>query len=212
MTTKTNIAPAASTNAAHAYFTAENTLYAKRHALGAAFVADGFDLKTDFTAKTAKEAGRKERYDAVRYMAMTGFPASVTKALRDDSIHGDKEVTGNGVTKTKTEWSTQLPGKIRTLASVYGQYLKEIAPDSRNGEEPEKAKAGATKAGQGTARNLNTRVYAEIAKLEKAVKVDREAGKEGSDKTPEWAGSYDEILVAFSRILGMIDKKFHPTK
>jgi hypothetical protein len=208
MTTKTNIAPDASTNAAHAYFTAENTLYAKRHALGAAFVADGFDLKTDFTAKTAKEAGRKERYDAVRYMAMTGFPASVTKVLRDDSVHGDKDVTGNGVTKTKTEWSTQLPGKIRTLASVYGQYLKEIAPDSRDGEQPAdgKAKEGATKAGQGAARNINTRVYSEISKLEKAVKADQKSD------TPEWSGSYDEVLVAFERILGMIDKKFHPTK
>jgi hypothetical protein len=112
----------------------------------------------------------------------------------------------------RVKWQQALGSKVSKARDSYLAWVG--VADSRNAEEPSngKAKEGATKAGQGAARNLNTRVYAEISKLEKAVKADREAGKEGSDKTPEWAGSYDEILVAFSRILGMIDKKFHPTK
>jgi hypothetical protein len=115
------------------------------------------------------------------------------------------------VTMPRVKWQQALGSKVSKARDSYLSWLG--IEDSRNMEEPEGAtKQGATKAGQGAARNLNTRVYVEIAKLEKAVKTDRDAGKNGSDKTPEWAGSYDEVLVAFSRILGMIDKKFHPTK
>ena len=110
------------------------------------------------------------------------------------------------VTMPRVKWQQALGSKVSKARDSYLAWVG--VADSRNAEEPSngKAKEGATKAGQGAARNLNTRVYAEIAKLEKAVRADQKSD------TPEWAGSYDEILAAFDRIFGLIDKKFHPTK
>ena len=77
----------------------------------------------------------------------------------------------------------------------------ESALDSRNGEQPEKAKAkeGATKAGQGTARPLAKRIADEMAKLATASERDRD-GKEPSELP------HEVFVVAFKAIRAMAEK------
>jgi Arc/MetJ-type ribon-helix-helix transcriptional regulator len=75
----------------------------------------------------------------------------------------------------------------------------ESVLDSRNGEQPEKAKVGATKAGQGAARPLAKRIADEMAKLATASERDRD-GKEPSELP------HEVFIAAFKAIRAMAEK------
>ena len=174
MTTPTNnVATLELTNAASAYFHAETTLYAKRLALGDMLTVGGFDITTDFAAATAKKADRADRFEAIKFLAQEGLPATVRDALRNDDLAGKAKVEGDGLTRTKTEWSRQIPAKVRTLQSAYAIYL-ESKTDADTDAKPD-AKKGAKKGAKSNApRELATRIDAELSKLISAVRKDKE--------------------------------------
>jgi len=185
----TNIVNQATVSAAIAYFKSTDTMIAKRTALGKTFVADGFQLATDFAVKSAKDAGREDRFRAIEFLAQEGMPSNVAAALRDSDVSGKKVIKADGVTQTKTEWSRRVPAKVRNLREAYKLFLATDA-------EKKGAKAN-------TPRDINTRIKDEIAKLVNAVALDGNV-----DKTPEPAAKFDheEMLAAFARALGMIGK------
>jgi hypothetical protein len=185
----TNIVNEKTVNAATAYFKSADTMIAKRTLLGKAFTADGFQLATDFTAKSAKDAGREDRFRAIQYLAQESLPANVAAALRDNDVSGKKVIKADGVEQTKTEWSRRVPAKVRNLQEAFKLFLAADA-------EKKGAKAN-------TARDINTRIKDEIAKLVALVKKDADV-----DKTPEPAATFDhaEMLAAFSRVNGLVGK------
>jgi hypothetical protein len=175
MTTPTNnVATLELTNAASAYFNAETTLYAKRIVLGDMLTVGGFDITTDFTAATAKKADRADRFEAIKFLAQEGLPATVRDALRNDDLAGKAKVEGDGVTRTKTEWSRQIPAKVRTLQSAFAIYLEAAVEITEPDAKPD-AKKGAKKGAKSNApRELSTRIDAELSKLISAVRKDKE--------------------------------------
>jgi len=180
-----NIVSPALIAAAAAYFKADDTLIAKRTALGKAFVADGIQLATDFKEKTAKEAGRADRYQSLKFLAQSSLPAAVTAALRDADVAGAKAIKADGVTLTKTEWSRRIPAKIVTMQNAFALFLKEGGSTDKNG-----AKANAP-------REISDRIKDEIAKLKKAVSTDRDA------EAPTAKFDHAEMLATFQRILDL---------
>jgi hypothetical protein len=74
----------------------------------------------------------------------------------------------------------------------------ESVLDSRDGEQPEKAKVGATKAGQGAARPLNIRITEDLGTLFKAVTKDRDS------ESPTLKADHTEVLEAFQRCLDLV--------
>ena len=166
MTTPTNnVATLELTNAASAYFNAETTLYAKRIVLGDMLTVGGFDITTDFAAATAKKADRADRFEAIKFLAQEGLPATVRDALRNDDLAGKAKVEGDGVTRTKTEWSRQIPAKVRTLQSAFAIYLEAAVEITEPDAKPD-AKKGAKKGAKSNApRELSTRIDAELSKL-----------------------------------------------
>jgi hypothetical protein len=188
--TMTNIVNQATVSAASAYFKSADTMIAKRNLLGKAFVADGFKIETDFAAGSAKDAGREDRFRAIQYLAQESMPANVAVALRDNDVSGKKVLKADGVSQTKTEWSKRVPAKVRDLKKAFELFLATDA-------EKKGAKAN-------TARDINTRIKDEIAKLVELVKRDADV-----DKTPEPAAMFDhdEMLAAFTRVNGLVGKK-----
>lgn len=126
------------------------------YALGKALHLAGFDLSTDFKAKSAKESGREDRYRAVEWIAMGKLPRSVRDLLRDaprdaggkrDGAFMSQKVKGareSGVAKslTLTAWSKQVPQAISGVAGALRLYRKveDIKIPSSNGKASEKAK------------------------------------------------------------------------
>jgi hypothetical protein len=181
ITPTNNIATLELTNAASAYFNAETTLYAKRLALGDMLTVGGFDITTDFAAATAKKADRADRFEAIKFLAQEGLPSPVRDALRNDDLAGKAKVDGDGVTRTKTEWSRQIPAKVRTLQSAYAIYLDGKSEADTDGKSDGKseaksdAKKGAKKGAKSNApRELSTRIDAELSKLISAVRKDKD--------------------------------------
>lgn len=192
-----NVATLDLTNAAADYFHAETTLHAKRLALGDMLTVGGFDITTDFAATTAKKADRTDRFEAIKFLAQEGLPVTVRDALRNDDLAGKAKVEGDGVTRTKTNWSKLIGGKIRTLQSAYAIYLEgkseisldEIAAADKKGDK-KGAKANAP-------RELSTRIADELAKLINAVSTDKDA------ESPKAAFDHGEMLAAFQRALDL---------
>lgn len=185
----TNIVNQATVSAAIAYFKSTDTMIEKRSALGKAFIADGFQIATDFTSKSAKDAGREDRFRAVQYLAQESMPANVAAALRDSDISGKKMIKADGVNQTKTDWSKRVPAKVRNLQEAFKLFLATDA-------EKKGAKAN-------TPRDINTRIKDEIAKLVNAVKNDADVNK---TKEPVATFDHAEMLTAFTRALGLIGK------
>lgn len=69
-----------------------NDTYAKA-TLGEALVKDGFQL-CDFRAKTAKEAGRSDRFDSIMALVDAALPPAVQKARADKAVKPDTVVKG----------------------------------------------------------------------------------------------------------------------
>ena len=187
----TNIVNQATVSAAVAYFKSTDTMIAKRNALGKTFVADGFQLATDFAVKSAKDAGREDRFRAIEFLAQEGMPANVAAALRDSDVAGKKVIKADGVEQTKTEWSRRVPAKVRNLQEAFKLFLATDADAEKKG-----AKANAP-------RDINTRIKDEIAKLVALVKKDADV-----DRTPEPAATFDhkEMLAAFARATDLVGK------
>ena len=183
---KTNIASAALIKSTVDFFKADLTLAAKRESLGKSLTADGFKIETDFAAKSAKEAGREDRFRAVQFLAQEGMPAAVKTALRDASVPGDRSIKADGVTLTKTEWSKRVPGKVRDLKNAYALFIKA-------GQDPEGNGANAN-----AARDLASRVTEELGKLHKAVAKDRDA------EAPTLKADHAAVLAAFQRALDLV--------
>ena len=185
----TNIVNQATIVAAIAYFKSTDTMIAKRNALGKTFVADGFQLATDFAVKSAKDAGREDRFRAIEFLAQEGMPANVAAALRDSDVSGKKVIKADGVTQTKTEWSRRVPAKVRNLQEAFKLFLATDA-------EKKGAKAN-------TPRDINKRIKDEIAKLVALVKKDADV-----DKTPEPAATFDhaEMLTRLKTVADLIGK------
>jgi hypothetical protein len=175
MTTPTNnVATVELIDAASAYFHAETTLYAKRTALGDMLTVGGFDITTDFAAATAKKADRADRFEAIKFLAQEGLPSTVRDALRNDDLAGKAKVEGDGVTRSKTEWSRQIPAKVRTLQSAFGIYLGGKAEGDAKPDAKPDAKTGAkTGAKTNAPRELSKRIADELAKLINAVQADK---------------------------------------
>jgi hypothetical protein len=143
MIKETNVASAALIKSTVDFFKADMTLIAKRNLLGEALTSDGFKLETDFAAKTAKEAGREDRFRAVQFLAQEGMPAAVKTALRDTSVPGDRQIKADNVTLTKTEWSKRVPGKVRDLKNAFALFSKsEQGSDGDGSGKPQSAAAG----------------------------------------------------------------------
>jgi hypothetical protein len=185
----TNIVNESTINAASAYFKADLTLIAKRTLLGQAFIADGFQVATDFAAATAKDAGREDRFRAIQYLAQESLPAAVKIALRDTDVSGKKVIKADGVSLTKTEWSKRVPAKVRDLKNAFTLFLKAGADPEKKG-----AKANAP-------RDINTRINEEVNKLIKAVGLDKDA------EAPLAKFDHAEMIAAFVRINGLLGKK-----
>jgi hypothetical protein len=187
--TMTNIVNQATVSAANAYFKADLTLIAKRTLLGKAFVADGFQIATDFAAASAKDAGREDRFRAIQYLAQESMPANVAAALRDGDVSGKKMIKADGVEQTKTEWSKRVPAKVRDLKKAFELFLA-------SGAEKKGAKAN-------TPRDINTRIRDEIAKLVAAVKKDANV-----DTTPEPVATFAhaEMLTRLKTVTDLIGK------
>ena len=181
MTKETNIASAALIKSTVDFFKADLTLAAKRESLGKSLTADGFKIETDFAAKSAKEAGREDRFRAIQFLAQEGMPAAVKTALRDTSVPGDRKIKADGVTLTKTEWSKRVPGKVRDLKNAYALFIK-------TGQDPEGNGANAN-----APRDLLQRITEEIGKLHKAVAKDRDA------EAPTLKVDHAAVLAAFVR-------------
>lgn len=184
----TNIVNQATVIAAVAYFKSTDTMIAKRTLLGKAFVADGFQIATDFAAKAAKEAGREDRFRAIQYLAQESMPANVAAALRDSDVSGKKVIKDDGVSQTKTEWSKRVPAKVRDLKKAFELYLATGKKKGANGNTP---------------RDINTRIKDEIAKLVNVVKNDADV-----DKTPEPVATFDhkEMLTRLKTVTDLIGK------
>jgi len=200
-TVQNNVATLELTNAASAYFHAETTLYAKRLALGDMLTVGGFDITTDFAATTAKKADRADRFEAIKFLAQEGLPSPVRDALRNDDLAGKAKVEGDGVTRTKTEWSRQIPAKVRTLQSAYAIYLESKADadtDAKSNAPLASATriagelAGAKKGAKSNApRELSTRIADELAKLISAVRKDK-------DGEPTAKFDHDAVIKALT--------------
>lgn len=186
----TNIVNQATVSAASAYFKSLDTMIARRTSLGKAFVADGFQIATDFAAGSAKDAGREDRFRAIQYLAQESMPANVAAALRDNDVSGKKVIKADGISQTKTEWSKRVPAKVRDLKKAFELFLA-------TGAEKKGAKAN-------TPRDINTRIKDEIAKLVALVKRDADV-----DKTPEPAAMFGhaEMLNAMQRVTDLVGKK-----
>lgn len=109
--------------------------YYNVHRLGHELHNLGFNIETDFKVGTAKANGRLEFYKAAEHFALAKFPPSVRDALRNaprDDIgrrtNGSDKICaqlpmGKMRTLTVTDWSKQIPGKIRDLAGCLRAYL-----------------------------------------------------------------------------------------
>lgn len=105
------------------------------HRLGHELYELGFDLEVDFKVSTAKLNGRLEFYRSAEYLALAKFAPVVRDALRNAPrdgagrrLNGGKEISsqlpnGKKRTLTVTEWSKQVPGKIRDLAGCLRSYM-----------------------------------------------------------------------------------------
>ena len=188
-----NVATVELINAASAYFNAETTLYAKRLALGDMLTVGGFDITTDFAAATARKADRSDRFEAIKFLAHEGFPATVRDALRNDDLAGKAKVEGDGVTRTKTEWSRHIPSKVRTLQSAYAIYLDAIVETTETTETTEPAAKSNAKPGakSNAPRELATRIDEEISKLISAVRKDK-------DGEPTAKFDHDAVIKALT--------------
>lgn len=189
MTDSTNVASAALIKSTVEFFKADLTLAAKRELLGKSLTADGFNVNVDFAAKSAKDAGREDRFRAVQFLAQEGLPATVKSALRDTAIPGDRKIKAGGVTLTKTDWSKRVPGKVRDLKNAFALFLKA-------GQEPDSNGANAN-----AARDLAQRVTEELGKLHKAVTKDRDT------ESPALASDHAALLAAFQRALDLVSGK-----
>lgn len=185
----TNIVNQATVIAAVAYFKSTDTMIAKRTLLGKAFVTDGFQIATDFASKSAKDAGREDRFRAIQYLAQESMPDNVAAALRDSDVSGKKIIKADGVEQTKTEWSKRVPAKVRNLQEAFKLFLAIDA-------EKKGAKAN-------TPRDINTRIKEEIAKLVNAVKKDADV-----DKTLEPAATFKhaEMLTRLKTVTDLTGK------
>lgn len=95
----------------------------------------GFNVATDFKVGTAKVNGRLEFYRAAEYLALAKFPPTVRDALRNAPRDGIGRRTNGGEkicaqlpmgkmrTLTVTDWSKQIPGKVRDLSGCLRSYL-----------------------------------------------------------------------------------------
>lgn len=113
--------------------------YYNVHRLGHELYKLGFNIETDFKFGTAKVNGRLKFYRAAEYFALAKFPPAVRDALRDAPrddtgrrTNGSDKICaqlpmGRMRTLTVTDWSKQIPGKIRDLAGCLRAYL--IAED-----------------------------------------------------------------------------------
>lgn len=188
-TPATNVASAAAVDAAKKFWAAMGTLEERRTALGTQLVADGFDVKTDFAAKAAKDAGRADKFEAIKFLAAGGLPAPVATALRDAAVPGTQKIKAGGQTLSKTEWSKRLPGKIRDLKNAFDLFLKSDAPADKKG-----AKANAP-------RDIGDRVAEELAKLIKAVRNDANA------EAPKAKFGHGEMIAALTRAADLTKMK-----
>jgi hypothetical protein len=109
-----------------------------------------------------------------------------------------KQKSGNPKHKIAVKLNSALR-RIRDRLLELEVAAMESALDSRNADQPEKAKAGATKAGQGTARPLAKRIADEMAKLATASERDRD-GKEPSTLP------HGTFFAAFKAIRTMAEK------
>ena len=130
------------------------------------------------------------------------FAATFDTAAGKVEIKGKvlDRLTGSRVaaTKTKEAWSRDLSSKVAGFRSAYGEWLgmqlDELEPaDAAAGDA-----AGATKAGQGAAREINIRITEDMGKLFKAVTKDRDA------EAPNLKADHKELLAAFQRCLDLV--------
>lgn len=113
--------------------------YYQAHRPGHALYNLGFSLETDFKVGLAKSNQRLDFYRAAEYLALAKFPPAVRDALRNaprDSMgrrtNGSHQICaqlpmGKMRTLTVTDWSKQIPGKVRDLAGCLRSYM--IAED-----------------------------------------------------------------------------------
>ena len=130
------------------------------------------------------------------------FAATFDTAAGKVEIKGKilDRLTGSRVaaSKTKEAWSRDLSSKVAGFRSAYGEWLgmqlDELEPaDAAAGDA-----AGATKAGQGAAREINIRITEDMGKLFKAVTKDRDA------EAPNLKADHKELLAAFQRCLDLV--------
>jgi len=102
------------------------------------------------------------------------------------------------VTMPRVKWQQALGSKVSKARDSYLAWVG--VADSRNAEEPAdgKAKAGATKAGQGAARPLDIRITEDLGKLFKAVTKDK------ASESPTLKADHKELLAAFQRCLDLV--------
>lgn len=116
----------------------------------------GFDIDVDFSASTAKKAGREEFYRAAEYYAMAALPANVCEALRNcprnektgrrdskvmKTMMSGKRAKGVTQNMTLTDWSKTVP---RLISGIKGALKLYRDTAGLTPEREVKAKATAT--------------------------------------------------------------------
>jgi len=123
------------------------------------------------------------------------FAATFDTAAGKVEIKGKvlDRLTGSRVaaSKTKEAWSRDLSSKVAGFRSAYGEWLGMAVAGDASGE-------GATKAGQGAARDIAIRITEDMGKLFKAVTKDRDA------EAPTLKADHKELLAAFQRCLDLV--------